>query len=101
MNIWDRIKFAASWIFNFLKPTIKMFAKKAGRVLANVAIEIVTEIAKDPKLLKKSGEEKRKAAYERIEKRLIDESIAIGVEVTTSMINEAIEIAYRNLQEGE
>lgn len=84
------------WIF--LKPFITMFLSKAGTALAGAALAAVQAVA----ISGVTGDkERRDTAFAMIEQDLRNRGIQIGVEVTTSMINAAIEVAVQNMKGGK
>ncbi len=92
--MWIQLKAIVLGVWNFLVPFIQMFLTSAGVALANAAMQAVAAVAADNTIL--ANEDKRKAAFDRIVADLTASGIRIGVEVTTSMINGAIEAAVRN-----
>jgi hypothetical protein len=89
--MWIQIKAMVLGVWEFLVPFIKTFLTKSGVALAQIALQVVADIAADKTLI--TDDEKRKAAFDRIKDQLIAGGISIGVEVTDSMINRAIEAA--------
>jgi hypothetical protein len=96
MSISERIKLVFSGMWGFIGPFVKMFLSKAGPVLAAAALAAVKATAEH--MTKSSGAEKRDAAYDAIVTDLRKQGINIGVDVTTSMINAAIEVAVQKLK---
>ena len=95
MNIWAKIQAVTTWIWDFFKPVFNIMIKQAGQVLMATALEVVTSIAKDPSLMSKDGEEKRKIALKLITDQLVSEGVNIG----TSAVNLAIEMAVAKINE--
>lgn len=90
----EKLKFIFSKMWDFLYPFIKIFLSAAGPILADAALKAVRIVANTN--LDDDG--KRKAAYQVIVDDLRDKGINIGVQVTTSMINSAIEAALQKLK---
>ena len=88
---WLKILFVAIGVF--LAPFIRQFLTDIGIALAEAAMEAVQAVA-DSGL---SGEEKRKEAFRLIYERLK----AKGIEVSSSLINGAIEAAVAKLKSKE
>ena len=90
--MWDKIKLIAASIssdtWEFLKPLLKVYLTKAGKVLAIVALEAVKSVAAS--YGDKDGATKRKAAFDIVRDNLTKQ----GIEMGTSFINAAIETAY-------
>lgn len=60
-----------------------------------IALEVVLQVARDPSLV--TDEEKRRAAFESLKRRLA----IVGISVSASLINLAIEMAIQRLKEIE
>lgn len=84
-------------VLAFLKPSIEAYMTKVGSILADVALKTVKQIAMDPTLLTKAGEEKRAIAFANI----VTELKARGMEASTSFINRAIEDALANYKASQ
>jgi hypothetical protein len=93
--MWEKIKFLASSMWEFLKPFIKIFLTDFGPVLAAAAMAAV--VATESNLTGATGIDKRNAAYAQIVKELELKGIVLGTQVTVSMINAAIEAAVQRL----
>lgn len=91
--MWLQLKAMMLGIWEFLKPFLMMFTTRAGVALAGVAIQAVAAVGTDSALL--TDDDKRRAAFDQIVEDLTRQGIQIGVEVTTSMINSAIEAAVQ------
>jgi hypothetical protein len=98
MSFSEKIKIVFSNIWAFIGPFVKVFASAIGPVLASAAEQAVKEIA----VSTLSGDqERRDAAFSKVSSDLKEKGIAIGVQVTTSMINAAIEAAVQKLKATE
>jgi hypothetical protein len=98
MSFKDKLKLLFSNIWSFISPFVKIFAQAAGPLLAAsalTAVKTVSQYAID------NDEDKRRQAFKLIEQDLKTQGIAIGVTITTSMINAAIEAAVQKLKAGE
>ena len=84
-------------IFAFVKPFGRAALTTAGPVLAQAAADAVAVSAES--LADGSGRMKREHAYRLISKDLRRQGIAIGADVTSNMINTAIEVAVANLKD--
>jgi hypothetical protein len=73
-----------------------MFSNKVGEVLAQSAIQAVTVVAETA--AQAGGAEKRGVAFGLIVNDLEKKGIEIGADVTTSMINAAIEVAVQKVK---
>ena len=96
MNFWTKAKLVCSSIWGFVEPFVKIFLSKAGPVLASAAMQAVQATAVS--LAAKDGSTKRDNAYQLIVEDLKTQGLSIGVDVTTSMINAAIEAAVQKLK---
>ena len=92
----NRLKLILSAIFGFIKPFAATALTKAGPVLAMAAKEAVAITAEG--LLDGSGRGKRDHAYRLISKDLRRQGLSIGTDITTGMVNMAIEVAVANLK---
>lgn len=96
MSFTAKIKLVLSKIWDFLEPFIKIFLSSTGQILGGVALQVVADIAKDTSIV--TDEDKRKAAFDKIVVDLKGKGIELGLQVTTSMINSAIEVAVQKLK---
>jgi hypothetical protein len=94
--MWERIKIVTSSIWAFVLPFLRQLLTQAGPVLMTSAMTAVKLIADNG--LGSSGEQKRDMAFRAIAADLQAKGIEIGVQVTTSMINAAIEVAVQKLK---
>ena len=76
-------------LYEFLKPTLELFASEGGKILARAALSAVTVVAEHK--MGSTNNEQRDAAFELIKAELAAKSI----EMTASAINLAIETAVR------
>uniref|UniRef100_A0A6M3M2G4 Putative holin n=1 Tax=viral metagenome TaxID=1070528 RepID=A0A6M3M2G4_9ZZZZ len=88
---WLKILFGA--IGTFLAPFIKMFLNDIGKVVLNIAMEVVLALAASAM----PGAKKQKEAF----KLIFDKLKAQGITVATHVINAAIEAAVAKLKEKE
>ena len=89
--MFEKIKIVMSSIFNFLLPFVKMFLTASGKIVLELAMQAVKEMATTGM---PSGE-KREEAFKLITVQLKDREI----EVAAHVINSAIEAAYAKLKE--
>ena len=99
MTFSERLKLVFSKIWEFLAPFVKIFLSSAGQILGSVALQAVRNIAQDTTLVTDS--DKRGAAFDAIVVDLKGKGIELGLQVTTSMINAAIEAAVQKLKTEE
>jgi len=92
----SRFKLFFSGLWSFLQPFIAIFLSKAGPLLASAALAAVKATADS--MSGASGADKRDAAFKAIEADLMRQGVAIGAEVTSSMINAAIEAAVQKVK---
>jgi hypothetical protein len=92
----DKLKFIFSAISEFLWPFIKIFLSKFGPILATAALDAVKLVAEN--YSKDSSSDKQKTAHHLILQSLKSQGIAIGADITSSMINAAIEAAVQKLK---
>jgi predicted Rdx family selenoprotein len=98
MNFLSKIKLVMSAIFNELLPYIKTFFTRYGAVVLALATEVVMELAKDNDM---SWSEKRDTAFNQVGDKLVQQGIAIGVDVSKTLILNSIQAAASKLQEME
>ena len=99
MTFSERLKLVFSKIWDFIAPFVKIFLSSAGQILGAVALQVVRNIAQDTTLVTDS--DKRSAAFDAIVVDLKGKGIELGLQVTTSMINAAIEAAVQKLKAEE
>lgn len=99
MTFSERLKLVFSKIWDFIAPFVKIFLSSAGQILGSVALQVVRNIAQDTTLVTDS--DKRSAAFDAIVVDLKGKGIELGLQVTTSMINAAIEAAVQKLKAEE
>lgn len=90
------IKLYTSQLWAFLRPFVTLLLSQAGQALAAAAMNAVKTVATT--YADRDGSAKREAAFELIVADLKKNGIQIGVAVTTSMVNAAIEAAVVNLK---
>lgn len=88
--MWEAIKLYMSKIWAIIKPTVMAFLSQAGKQVLDLAMEIVTDLAKSDL----SSDDKRKAAFDAIKTRLQEDGKVVG----NSLINLAIELAVQRLK---
>lgn len=91
-----RFKLLLSSLWGFLQPFVAIFLSEIGPVLAHSATEAVKLAAAN--LANEPGAVKRGAAFDMIVADLRHQGIELGVQVSTSMINAAIEAAVLGLK---
>jgi hypothetical protein len=94
--MWEKIKIMSSGVWLFVLPFLRSMMKQAGPILAAAALSAVKAAATNTGA---SGTEKRAAALDSIGKELQSQGIKIGVDVSTSLINAALEMAVQKLKE--
>jgi|GEM_PF-2031093 len=99
MTFSEKLKLMFSKIWDFIAPFVKIFLSSAGQILGSVALQVVRNIAQDTTLVTDS--DKRSAAFDAIVVDLKGKGIELGLQVTTSMINAAIEAAVQKLKAEE
>lgn len=82
---------ASKSVLNFILPILRDSTSKLLADLLPIALEIVSSLADS----NKTGDEKRKAAFARIETA----AKARGIEAATSVINLAIELSVQKSKE--
>ena len=95
----DRFKVIFTWVWAFIKPFVKQLMSKAGPILAQAALAAVKATAQN--MTGATNAEKRDAAYGLIVSDLKTQGIAVGIDVGTSMVNAAIELAVQKMKAGE
>jgi hypothetical protein len=86
-----------SSIWDFLAPFVKIFISSAGQILAASALQAVRTVAT---YAIDNDETKRAKAFSMIVSDLKSKGLGIGIEITTSMINAAIEAAVQKMKAG-
>jgi hypothetical protein len=94
--MWERIKIITSSVWQFALPFLRQLLTKAGPVLMTSALSAVKLVADNG--LGQSGAEKRALAFHAISADLKAQGINLGVEVSTSLVNAAIELAVQKLK---
>lgn len=94
--MWEKVKIIMSNIWVFVLPFLRQLMKQAGPVLASAALAAVQATASSLKAA--SGTEKRQAAFDAIVADLSSQGLQIGIDVSTSMINAAIEVALQKIK---
>lgn len=90
--MWSKIKIVMSAIFNELIPFFKQFLSEYGTIVLQIAGQVVMDLATS----KLSSEQKREAAYVAIKEELVKK----GIEVSSRVINSAIEVAVAKLKDN-
>ena len=91
------LRLMLSGVWGFMKPFVRQMLSFAGPILAKAATDAVAVTAEN--LSGATNDEKRNQAYRMIAADLHRQGVAIGTDVTTSMINTAIEVAVQNLKD--
>ena len=94
--MWERIKIVSSSIWVFVLPYLRMLLSKAGTILAAAAFEAVKVVAANASGA--TDDQKRNLAFQAIGESLKVQGIAIGVDVSTALVNAAIETAVLKLK---
>lgn len=94
--MWEKIKIMSSGIWFFVLPFLRSMMKQAGPILAAAALNAVKAVASNTGA---SGAEKRATALDMIGQELQTAGIKIGVDVSTSLVNAALEMAVQKLKE--
>lgn len=94
--MWEKIKIMSSDIWFFILPFLRQMMKQAGPILAAAALNAVKAVAGNTGA---SGAEKRATALELIGQELQTQGIKIGVDVSTSLVNAALEMAVQKMKE--
>ena len=89
--MWTKLKLFVSSVYSFLSPVIDIFMSNIGPILAKLAMEAVKAAASTDL----SNKDKREMAFNNIKDWLIKD----GIEIGSSMIYLAIEIAVQKLKE--
>jgi hypothetical protein len=97
---WTKVKTVFSWVWDFMAPFVGTFATSAGKLVLSSALQAAVVI-KDTYGEAANGDEKRKAAFNLIVDDLKSRGLTVGVEVGTSMVNAAIEVAVQKLAKSE
>lgn len=88
-----KLKFAFSNVWDFLQPFLRNFLSEAGAILAETALQVVSELQNE--MADASGAEKRQQAF-----NIITETLkAKGIALSSSIINSAIEAAVQKIKE--
>jgi hypothetical protein len=95
-SVKEKMAVVFSGIWDFLGPFVGVFLSKAGTALAQSAIQAVKVVAETAG--QADGAEKREAAFGLIVNDLEKKGIEIGADVTSSMINAAIEVAVQKIK---
>lgn len=90
------IKLYLSKVWSFLRPFVVLFLTSVGQALAAAAVQAVATVGQT--YATADGEVKRREAFRLIEQDLRRQGIQIGVQVTTSMINAALEAAVQKVK---
>ena len=83
----EKIKFIMSGLWTFLRPFIFQLMTQGGQLLAQVAMEAVTEV--EQSMQSADGAQKRSQAFDNIQSELKHS----GVKIAASVVNAAIEAA--------
>lgn len=88
--MWEAIKLVTSNIWQFIKPFLVQFLTSSGRTVLQIALTAVINAQTSGG----TGAEKRQTATDAI----IEELKKQGLNVGTSMINSAIEVAVQKIK---
>jgi hypothetical protein len=92
--MWEKIKFMASGMWDFLRPLIRVFLSAIGPVLAQAASTAV-QVAATKAI---TSAEKKDNAYSAIVVELEKQGFRYGADFSASMVNAAIEAAVQGLK---
>ena len=90
-----KLKLGLGEVWEFLLPFIQLFCSEMGQAVAAAAMVAVTECAAT--MGGADGQEKRKAAYD----KMVADLAAKGITVGASVIYAAIEAAVQNIKAKE
>lgn len=96
MTLKDKLKLLFSSAWDFLVPFVRLFLSRAGQEVLPLALLAVRRMAET--MGQADGEAKRTAAFEQIKADAARKGLTVGVDVTTSLINAAIEVAVQSLK---
>lgn len=96
--MWERIKIMSSGIWGFILPFVRQMMSSVGPILASAAIAAVKATAENA--VGVTNAQKRDMAYEAIVADLTKSGIKVGVDIGSSMVNAAIEVAVQKLKES-
>jgi len=96
--MWEKMKLAMTSIFDFCLPFLRQMARDAGPILAKAALAAVKIVAAN--YSGASSSEKRDAALQLITRDLQKQGIIVGVNVGTSLVNAAIEMAVQKIKDS-
>lgn len=94
--MFEKLKIMMSSVWTFVLPFFKMMMSQAGPILAQAALAAVQAVAANASGA--TDAQKRDMAFKEIVRDLEKQGIRIGVEVSTSLINAAIETAVIKLK---
>lgn len=97
--MWEKIKIVSSALFGFVLPFLRQMMNQSGPILAAAALKAVSAVAENA--YGASSTQKRELAFREIELDLKKQGIRIGVDVATSMVNAAIELAVVKSKAGQ
>jgi len=95
MALWEKLKLIMTQVFDFLLPFISRFLTEAGQFALMAAFKYVPVIAMT--MTGKDGDEKRKEVF----RLIMEEAKAKGIELSTSLVNAAIEAAVAKFKKDE
>lgn len=89
--MFEKMKIVMSSIWSFVLPFLRQLITGAGPILAAAALQAVKIVAENASGATSS--QKRNLAFQAIGESLKVQGIAIGVDVSTALVNAAIEAA--------
>jgi hypothetical protein len=95
--MFEKLKIISSSIWTFVLPFLRLMLSKAGPILAQAALAAVQAVAANASGA--SSSQKRNQAFELISADLRNQGIKVGVDVSTALVNAAIETAVLKLKE--
>lgn len=94
--MWERLKIFTSALWTFVLPFLRQMMTAAGPILAAAALRAVEAVAANA--VGATSDQKRAIAFQSIVGELKQQGIQVGVDVSTSLINAAIEVAVQKLK---
>lgn len=92
--MWNKIKLILGEVWDFIKPFVLQLATEAGKIVQQVAIQTVAQVAADISAGKDVGDVKQ-YALDIAKEKLMTEGLQVGVDVATSFVNTTVELALQ------
>lgn len=100
MTYWERIKVVCSSVWKTVEPTVKWLMTRTGSIIADLALTAVTQVAKNPDLLKKGNLSARQAAFDIVVSQAKQKGLELGADFAERHVNKMIEIQLDQIKEG-